>query len=120
MKKIMAVMLLALVAGTSWLMAASDLDFVLVNKTGWRIDKVFLSPTGVDSWGKDILGATDVFEPNTQLKIVFHPESEAELWDLLCVEPDGTKHEYHKLNLTKIEKITLFYSDAKGAYATWE
>lgn len=118
MKKFLALMLLTLVTGTVTLLASSDLDFKLVNKTGWRIDKIFLSPADKKSWGSDILGENEVFEPNTALNIKFHKSADTEIWDLLCVEPDGTKHEYHNLDLSVIEEMTLYYSDAKGAWAT--
>ena len=35
---------------------ANDADFKVVNKTGYKIDSVFVSWASNDSWGKDIMG----------------------------------------------------------------
>ncbi len=36
--------------------SAADQDFTLVNKTGFDIHSVFISPHGIEEWQEDVLG----------------------------------------------------------------
>ena len=91
-----------------------ELDFTLVNKTGYDIKEVSVGPAGDAEWTKDdevLKGGT--FKDGASLDIKFHPKAKAENWDIKIEWTDGSPSvEWLKMNLTKIEKVTLKYDRA--------
>lgn len=92
-------------------------DFTLVNDTGVVIDKLFISPHGVDDWEEDILGQ-DTLASGEKLDIKFHRSQKAALWDLKIVDKDGHSIEWENLNLLEISKVTIDYKDGKATAKT--
>jgi hypothetical protein len=92
---------------------AGDQDFTLVNKTGVEIHALHISPADANKWGGDILGK-DTLADGESVEIKFHEDEEAEKWDLRIEDKDGHAIEWENLNLMKISKITLHYSDGKA------
>ena len=92
---------------------AADQDFTLVNKTGVEIHALHVSPADANKWGPDILGK-DTLEDGQSVEIKFHEDEEADKWDLRVEDKEGHAIEWEDLNLMKIEKITLHYSDGKA------
>ncbi len=89
---------------------AQNADFQLVNKTGYAISEVYVSPSKSRSWGKDILGrhviddgeAWNLSFPHSKsqcvqdLKIIFEDDNSSVIWD--------------GFDLCEIHKITLIYN----------
>ena len=89
---------------------AQNADFQLVNKTGYSISEVYVSPSKSRSWGRDILGrhiiddgeAWNLSFPHSKsqcvqdLKIVFEDDNSSVIWD--------------GFDLCEIHKITLIYN----------
>ena len=98
--------------------AALDLDFTLVNKTGYDIKEVYVGPTTVEEWGDNIL--KDVLKDGQSLELKFHPKATAEKWDIKVVYTDGETAWWKGYKLTEITKINLFWSKDKGSTATSE
>ena len=92
---------------------AGDQDFMLVNKTGVEIHKVFVSPHGDEKWGSDIL-KKDTFPDGSNMEVTFHRDEEAEDWDLKIEDKDGHSIIWAKLRLTKITEICLHLEDGKA------
>ena len=92
---------------------AGDQDFVLVNKTGVEIHNLHVSPSDKEEWGEDILGK-DTLGNGESAEIKFSPKEESEKWDLRIADKDGNSIEWSDLNLLKISKVTLHYSDGKA------
>lgn len=111
-----AVTLLCLALGST-LLAQSKLDFSIENKTSWRIEKIFLSPFDKPDWGANVLDDDDVLEVNEVAHLVFSKKEKATKWDIKCVDVQGVEHIYEDVDLTKVSKITLRASPAKGPYA---
>ena len=92
----------------------ADLDFTLVNKTGYDIKEVLVGPSATKDWSLDmeiLKGRT--FKDGATMEVKFHPKSTAENWDIKVEWADGSpSEEWLKLNLTKIEKVTLKYDKA--------
>lgn len=92
----------------------ADLDFTLVNKTGYDIKEVLVGPSATKDWTPDmevLKGRT--FKDGASMDIKFHPKATAENWDIKVEWADGSpSEEWLKLNLTKIEKVTLKYDKA--------
>lgn len=95
-------------------MGNEDLDFTLVNKTGYDIKSVSVGPTGDKDWTpEDEVLKGRAFKNGESLDIKFHPKETAQNWDLKVEWTDGSPSvEWLKLNLTKIEKVTLNYDKA--------
>jgi len=88
----------------------SLLDFKLVNKTGYDIKAVYLSPTKAKDWGENVLenGLAD----GESVDIEFHPKAANTLeWDLMVSWEDEDDPDVYWIgyDLSKISKITLKY-----------
>lgn len=89
------------------------LDFTLTNDTGYEITGLYLSPTGVDSWGPSILPGT--FNNGDTLQINFSPDAEATEWDMRADWTAGEGYVYWiGLNLDTINHLTLQYDEESG------
>ena len=88
-----------------------DLDFTLVNKTGYDIKALSIGAAGTGDWTKeDEVLKGKAFADGSSLDIKFNPRATAEMWDIKVEWTDGSPGvEWLKLNLTKIEKVTLTY-----------
>ncbi len=93
--------------------ADSNLDFTLVNKTGYAIKEVYIAPSSQEEWteeDKNVLPRT--LKDGEGLDLTFHPKQTAPKWDLKIVWVDGGDAvEWIGFDLTEISKITLFYND---------
>jgi hypothetical protein len=87
---------------------AGDQDFTLLNKTGYEIEKVYVSAVNAKSWEEDILGK-DTLEDGSSVNISFKRSESACRWDMMVVYADGDKATWTNLNLCRISKVTLFW-----------
>jgi hypothetical protein len=96
------------------------LDFKLVNKTGYGIKEIYISPSDKEDWGENIISKD--FENGDTLNITFHEKATALKWDIKIVWVDGGDSVYWKDNdLSKINTFTMFYNrDTKETSATTE
>lgn len=97
---------LALLAPATALAGAQD--FTLVNRTGLRIVKLYISTSETDEWEEDVLGV-DVLEDGASVDIHFSAKEQAKHWDLKIVDSDGDEVVWTNLNLLEISKVTLHY-----------
>ena len=92
-----------------------DLDFTLINKTGYAIKNVYIGASGTGNWTKEdeVLNGRN-FANGNSLEIKFNPKATAEKWDVKVEWADNSgSEEWLKLNLTEIEKVTLVYDKDK-------
>ena len=97
---------------------ASDADFTLVNKTGYQIDDVYVSPTKADEWGKDIMGK-DALADGEKVDITFPHGGEKCKFDIKVKYNDGDSAEWGDVDLCEYNAITLHW-DGKNTTATGE
>jgi hypothetical protein len=112
MGKIIAalVVLIGLAASGGPTLAGGKQDFTLVNKTGYRIDKVFVSPAASDDWEEDVLGR-DVLDNGESVNITFHRRTTGCRWDLKVVYADDDSSAiWHGFDICSISKITIRYN----------
>jgi len=110
-----AVVTLTAVAGR---VRAGDQDFVLVNKTGYDIDEVYVAPANVTKWGEDVMGK-DTLDNGDKVTIEFsHKEKEC-LWDMKIVFSDKEEAVWEDFDLCKVREITLRY-EGKRPTATFK
>jgi hypothetical protein len=88
-------------------------DFMLVNKTGVEINKVFVSPHSVNDWEEDVLGQ-DTLANGESVNIHFSRTEKAAKWDLRIEDSDGNGIEWTNLNLLEISTLTLHYKNGKA------
>ncbi len=85
-------------------------DFTLVNKTGYEIGEVYVSPAKTDDWEEDVLGQ-DVLPDGDRVDISFSRDTDACLWDMKVVYTvDNTTAEWERFNLCEVSKIKIFYN----------
>jgi hypothetical protein len=96
-------------------------DFTLVNKTGYVISEVYVSPSKADDWQEDVLGQ-DTLDDASSVDIHFHRSTHACKWDLKVVyKVDNTSAEWHDFDLCSVSKITIHYNEkTEETSATYE
>lgn len=96
-------------------------DFTLVNKTGYVISEVYVSPSKADDWQEDVMGQ-DVLDDDSSVDINFHRSTHACKWDLKVVyKVDNTSAEWHDFDLCSVSKITIHYNEkTEETSATYE
>lgn len=106
--------LLAFAAGVFSMAAmAGDADFTLVNRTGYPIREVYLSPTHKSAWGRDRLG--DGILDNGKSRLFKFSDSASCKQDLKVVfDDDGSDVVWEEFDLCKLDKITLRYNRSSG------
>ncbi|MBU4539721.1 hypothetical protein [uncultured Acetobacterium sp.] len=81
-------------------------DFTIVNETGIEIYAVFVSPTGEESWGEDIL-TTNTLPTGSSTDIAFDTDVDEQYWDLMVADSAGTTVEWSEIDLFTVSEITL-------------
>ena len=92
-----------------------ELDFTIVNKTGYDIKALYIGASGTGDWTKDdeVLKGR-AFKNGASYDIKFSPRTKAQKWDIMVTWADGDgSEEWLNLKLTEIEKVTLIYDKAK-------
>ena len=89
---------------------ASELEFTLVNQTGYDIGAVYIDPNSSSVWTDDIMGA-DILADGEAVQINFSPELDNCIWDLKVdwIE-DYQAAVWVQLNLCDISEVTLEYN----------
>lgn len=123
MKKILLAGLFALFSTGLF---AQTFDFTLVNKTGFDIEEVYVSPADDEEWGDDVLGV-DILENGKKVEVEFDGVYEAVLlafgvdkYDLKVIDEDGDEYEYYDLKLEEIMEITLTLDKKGNGVATFK
>jgi hypothetical protein len=96
--------------------AEAQQDFKLVNKTGYTIAELYVSPSKINNWQEDVL-STDVLADGSATTIQFSREEETCDWDLKVVYQDGEGAEWDAFNLCEVSEIELYYDRKKDE--TW-
>lgn len=98
---------------TGFAFAEARQDFRLVNKTGYTIDQVYVSPSKSDEWEEDILGQ-DQLADGVGVNIRFHRAAKTCKWDLKVVYDDKESAEWEDFDLCETSKITIRYNRKSG------
>lgn len=118
MKRI--IVLIAAMGIGAWLGApqkasAGTQDFKLVNMTGVDIHNLHVSESNKDSWEEDVLGES-VLADGESLDVSFSGKSACS-WDMMVKNEAGDSLYWRKIDLCKVESVTLKCSKAKGCWA---
>jgi len=115
MKKLGALLLsVVLLFGLASFLTAQESmnDFVLVNKTGYTIDQVYVSLAKGNTWEEDVLGQ-ETLKDGEEVTIKFNPKAATGLYDLRVVYDDKSDAVWTELDLTTINKVTIHYDANK-------
>jgi hypothetical protein len=84
-------------------------DFELVNKTGYSIDAVYVSPSKSSDWEEDVLGK-DTLDDGDSWEIKFHRAVKTCKWDMKVVySDDSSEAVWGGIDLCSVSKITIHY-----------
>jgi hypothetical protein len=92
-----------------------ELDFTLVNRTGFDISRVYFAEGGRTDWD----GETEalhgrVLKNNEFVHIHFPPRAHHKIWDMQIVwAVNGTHLTFKDLNLQETHKLTLHYNQVE-------
>ena len=119
MKKHTLLLVAFVFAATTWTQAQTVLDFKLVNNTGKDFYAVYLTDTGTQDWGEDIL-PQDIVRDGAIVDITFEYVDDETLceWDLRLTH-DESEEDYiyiNEIDLCEVSVLTL-YIDEDGDYA---
>lgn len=98
---------------TGFALAEAKQDFTLVNRTGYTIDEVYVSPSKSDDWEEDILGQ-DVLSDGANVHVRFSRADKSCKWDLKVVYDDRETAEWESFDLCEVSKITIRYNRKSG------
>lgn len=99
---------------------AGDQDFTLVNRTGFDVREVYVSPSKSARWGSDVLG-TGMLHDARQVPIRFKPTTKICVYDLKVVYTDDDTAEWTDFDLCTISKISISYDpETREPTATYE
>lgn len=89
----------------------AELDFTLINRTGYDIKLLYIGPNNNPEWTDDMeFLKGKVFKTGTQMGVKFSPRTKATKWDIMVKWTDGSKSaEWLGLDLSTIEKLTILY-----------
>ena len=85
-------------------------DFKLVNKTGYELKALYVSPSKADDWQEDILGQ-DTLGDGQAVNVHFSPKTHTCKWDLkVTYTDDDSSAVWNNIDLCTVEKITIKYN----------
>ncbi len=97
--------------------AELNLDFTIVNKTGYDIKEIYVDEASNNNWTDNIMKGQGNLKNGETFKVEFSPEENSAKWDIKAVYADGETAIWTGLKLTDITNVTLFWSKDKGSSA---
>ncbi len=88
---------------------AGDADFTLVNRTGFALREVYISPSHKNNWGKDRMGDYTLENGKGRL-FKFADKSACEQDIKVVFDDDSSEVVWEEIDLCAINKITLKYN----------
>lgn len=99
-----------LLVGTA---SAGDADFTLLNRTGYTLREVYISPSHKNAWGNDRMGQG--FLDNGKSRLFRFSDKGSCVQDLKVVfDDDESEVVWEEFDLCAINKITLKYNRKSG------
>jgi hypothetical protein len=87
--------------------ADNQRDFTLNNNSSVDIASVYVSPSGVDSWGSDAMG-TDVLPSGESISMNFTGSDDAAcVYDIKVIGTGGEEGYLYKVDLCSVSQVTF-------------
>jgi hypothetical protein len=88
---------------------AGDADFTLVNRTGYDIREVYISPSHKNAWGKDRMG--DNLLENGKRRLFKFSDKSSCMQDMKVVfDDDASEVVWEEIDLCELNTITIKYN----------
>ena len=85
-------------------------DFTLVNRTGYELSQVHVSPRQSNDWEDDVLGQ-DTLADGERVAIRFQRSVKSCMWDLkVTYSVDDSTAIWRGIDLCSVERITIRYN----------
>lgn len=92
---------------------AGEADFTLLNRTGYTLREIYISPSHKNSWGDDRLGKS--YLDNGRSRLFRFSDKSSCRQDLKVVfDDDESEVVWEEFDLCELNKITLKYSRKSG------
>ena len=92
---------------------AGDADFTLLNRTGYTLREIYISPTHRNSWGDDRLGKS--YLDNGKSRLFRFSDKSSCKQDLKVVfDDDDSEVVWEEFDLCEINNVTLKYNRKSG------
>lgn len=88
---------------------AGDADFTLVNRTGYTLREIYVSPSHKEAWGKDRMG-DNVLENGKSRLFKFSDKSSCKQDLKVVFDDDASEVIWEEFDLCEISKITIKYN----------
>lgn len=88
---------------------AGDADFTLVNRTGYTLREIYVSPSHKNAWGKDRMG-DNVLDNGKSRLFKFSDKSSCKQDLKVVFDDDESEVVWEEIDLCEVEKITLKYN----------
>lgn len=88
---------------------AGDADFTLVNRTGYTIREVYISPSHKNAWGRDRMGDGVLDQAKARL-FKFSDKSACKQDIKVVFDDDDSEVVWEEFDLCELSKITLKYN----------
>ena len=90
---------------------AATQDISIINRTGYRIDRIYISESGSRIWGNNVLGV-DHLENTERTFVAFDTDTKPCRWDLKVTYHDATQVIWQDLNICETRRLALFWDEA--------
>ena len=97
--KLKAPLLAVALLGMGAVAAAADFYLEIMNRTGFTIMYVYVSPAKSDSWEEDVLGSDTL--PNGESRRVNLKGYKSSVFDIRLVDEDGDKYTFWNVGVEK-------------------
>jgi hypothetical protein len=88
---------------------AGDADFTLVNRTGYDIREVYISPAKSNNWGRDRMG-DGMLENGRSKRFAFSDKAACKQDIQVVFDDDNSKVTWENVDLCELDKITIRYN----------
>lgn len=85
---------------------AQEQDFTVINRTGYVVVTMNVSPSDSTQWGPDILGS-EVLADGESAEVSFDVAEDDCYWDIRVTYDDGDTGDWRQINLCETSTITL-------------
>ena len=115
MKKfVSAIAACAIGAGLAIPAKAGVQDFTVVNRTGYEIYSLYVSPSDEGSWEEDVLDE-DVLSEGSSVRVNFDNSEDDCMWDIMVVYSVDDEHVYwNDVDLCEVSTVQLHYDSSTG------
>ena len=84
-------------------------SITIANRTGYRIDYIYISPSTSDSWGEDFLGSSETLVNNQSATFRLpEPLNVTNRYDIRVIDLDGDS--YTKMNVLVTQNMTIEFT----------